>query len=612
MKEMERNNRVAMIAHGVINACMLFISVIGFVEHIVSAPVLVVLILLGIIPVLAEFICWKRDHATKAIKHLSLIGFALFYTVLLFTAQCNMVYAFVIPMMFAVMPYHDVKAFVLINVGTVVENILVVLLGATQGGFGYLGQDAGFIQISVMILLCITSIYATISNQKNTDENIESITAAQDRTEATLREVMEMSSRMETSVADITAELNKLETAFDSTKTAMEEVSAGSGESAAAIQQQTAQTEAIQEKVNTVGEVAETIGNNMEHTIEILDAGKEEMTGLKEQAEASARNSELAAQKLEKLDHYMQEMHSIVEIISKIANQTSLLALNASIEAARAGESGKGFAVVADQVRQLSINTAESAEDIVKYVSELKTNIDELATAMEETTQSLGEGSKKVEKSLAALEQMNGQMDSIRGRVDSIFDDIDTQTGVTKSFAMQMGNISESYSVLSKDCLQSGHRIFEVGRYLDKTRSDLVRGCSEITQQDWMRVFEVDHYVLTWRVYNNIVGFEHLQKKQVDNPAGCKLGKWLNRQTDERLVRSSEYTALVKAHNDLHHFATLSWQAKEDGNTEKALAYFNNTYGAFMEYDKALKHLQQRMKELGYNTDTQIAAFGGR
>ena len=53
MKELERSNRVAMIAHGVINACMLFISVIGFVEHTVSAPVLVVLMLLGIIPVLA-------------------------------------------------------------------------------------------------------------------------------------------------------------------------------------------------------------------------------------------------------------------------------------------------------------------------------------------------------------------------------------------------------------------------------------------------------------------------------------------------------------------------------------------------------------------------------
>ena len=382
MKELERSNRVAMIAHGVINACMLFISVIGFANHTVSAPILAVLMLLGIIPVLAELICWKRDHATKAIKHLSLIGFALFYTVLLFTAQCNMVYAFVIPMMFAVMPYHDVKAFALINVGTVVENVLVVLLGATQGGFGYLGQDAGFIQISVMILLCITSIYATISNQKNTDENIESITAAQDRAEATLREVMEMSSRMETSVVDITAELNKLETAFDSTKTAMEEVSAGSGESAAAIQQQTSQTEAIQEKVNTVGEVAETIGSNMEHTIEMLDAGKEEMTGLKEQAEDSARNSELAAQKLETLDHYMQEMHSIVEIISKIANQTSLLALNASIEAARAGEAGRGFSVVATEISGMATQTKDATGNIAELIQNVSGAIGEVVTVI--------------------------------------------------------------------------------------------------------------------------------------------------------------------------------------------------------------------------------------
>ena len=78
-----------------------------------------------------------------------------------------------------------------------------------------------------------------------------------------------------------------------------------------------------------------------------------------------------------------------------MTNQSNLLALNASIEAARAGEAGKGFAVVADQVRLLSSNTAESAEDIVKYVTELKENIDELALAMDETTVSLAEGNSK-------------------------------------------------------------------------------------------------------------------------------------------------------------------------------------------------------------------------
>ena len=477
MKEMERNNRVAMIAHGVINACMLFISVIGFVEHTVSAPVLVVLILLGIIPVLAEFICWKRDHATKAIKHLSLIGFALFYTVLLFTAQCNMVYAFVIPMMFAVMPYHDVKAFVLINVGTVVENILVVLLGATQGGFGYLGQDAGFIQISVMILLCITSIYATISNQKNTDENIESITAAQDRTEATLREVMEMSSRMEASVADITAELNKLETAFDSTKTAMEEVSAGSGESAAAIQQ-TAQTEAIQEKVNTVGEVAETIGNNMEHTIEILDAGKEEMTGLKEQAEDSARNSELAAQKLETLDHYMQEMHSIVEIISKIANQTSLLALNASIEAARAGEAGRGFSVVATEISGMATQTKDATGNIAELIQNVSGAIGEVVTVIRQMIDGISsqrEGTMRAADSFTAIEDSSYMIVDNLGEMLQIVEALKTANQEIVDSIQTISATTEEVSAHASETLEAEERNREILQKITENMNSMVK-----------------------------------------------------------------------------------------------------------------------------------------
>ena len=305
----------------------------------------------------------------------------------------------------------------------------------------------------------------------------------------------------------------------------------------------------------------------------------------------------------------VNKINSAISFISAVAEETNLLSLNASIEAARAGEAGKGFSVVAEQVRILSSNTSQSAEDIVKYVAELRESIDSLASAMDETTLTLGEGNKKVEQSLAAIQQMNGQMDNISVSVDSIFNDIDTQTGVTKSLAKQIENISQSYNILSDECIQSGQRVFKLGRYLDKTRSDLVRGCSNITQQDWMRVFEVDHYVLTWRVYNNIVGFEHLKKKQVDNPLGCKLGKWLNSQTDSRLTESLEFGQLVKTHEVLHHFATLSWQAKEDGDDKKALSYFNDTYDAFLKYDKALNNLQKKMQQLGYNNATQIVSF---
>ena len=118
-----------------------------------------------------------------------------------------------------------------------------------------------------------------------------------------------------------------------------------------------------------------------------------------------------------------------------------------------------------------------------------------------------------------------------------------------------------------------------------------------------------DHFVLTWRVYNNIVGFEHLLIKQVDNPSGCKLGKWLNSVSDEQLLHSKEYISLVHTHEALHKYATLSWQAKEDGDTDKAMSYFNDTYNAYEEFDNALHRFQNKMQALGYKDITQITAF---
>ncbi len=327
---------------------------------------------------------------------------------------------------------------------------------------------------------------------------------------------------------------------------------------------------------DSIDNISSAMGNIRDNTHNIIEVSQNVTNDMNDSITAvnqSSKRIEVINNRVQNFKGKIGKIEEIVDLVKKVANQSNLLALNASIEAARAGEAGKGFAVVADQVRLLSSNTAESAEDIVKYVTELKENIDELALAMDETTVSLAEGNSKVEKSIVSMQQMNNQMISIREGVDSVFNDIDTQTKVTRSFSKQIENISQSYNTLSNDCLQTGRRVFKIGRYLDKTRSDLVRGCSKITEQDWVRVFEVDHFVLTWRVYNNIVGFEHLQKKQVDDPGRCKLGKWLKQVSDERLIHSKEYISLAKSHEDLHKYATLSWQANEDGDHSKAISY---------------------------------------
>ena len=363
---------------------------------------------------------------------------------------------------------------------------------------------------------------------------------------------------------------------------------------------------------DSIDNISSAMGNIRDNTHNIIEVSQNITNDMNDSITAvnqSSKRIEVINNRVQNFKGKIGKIEEIVDLVKKVANQSNLLALNASIEAARAGEAGKGFAVVADQVRLLSSNTAESAKDIVKYVTELKENIDELALAMDETTVSLAEGNSKVEKSIVSMQQMNNQMISIREGVDSVFNDIDTQTKVTRSFSKQIENISQSYNTLSNDCLQTGRRVFKIGRYLDKTRSDLVRGCSKITEQDWVRVFEVDHFVLTWRVYNNIVGFEHLQKKQVDDPGRCKLGKWLKQVSDERLIHSKEYISLAKSHEDLHKYATLSWQANEDGDHSKDISYFDDTYRSYQEFDEALHRFQSKMHSLGYNDITQIVKF---
>lgn len=380
-----------------------------------------------------------------------------------------------------------------------------------------------------------------------------------------------------------------------------------------------AQTQSIQNMETTsenlessISYISNAMGQIRTNTHEILSSSQSITDSMSESMEAVNQSSG----QIQSINAHVQDFKSRIEKISEIVNlvktvatQSNLLALNASIEAARAGEAGRGFAVVADQVRQMAIDTSNATQDIVNYVELLKSDIDTLAESMNETTTNLEHSNIKVESSLQAMTQMNEQMDAIKYQVDNVFDAIDTQMEVTKDFTKQIEGFSESYQKLSEACIQSGKHIFQVGRYLDKTRSDLVRGCSAITPQDWLRVFEVDHYIFTWRIYNNIVGFEHLDQNQVVNSNGCKLGKWLQSQTDKALTQSSEYQQLMNAHNDLHKCAAKSWSANEEGSTQTALSYFQQTYDAFLVYDKAIKALQSRMRSLGYTDETQIVSF---
>ena len=135
--DVERNNLTAMRAYIIDTVVMLTFCVLQAATGLQTWLYVLGLSILGLVPAGLELAYWKKDHNTPMIKHFVAIGFAIFYSVALFTAKNNLVFAFVIPMILIVSVYNDVRYSIMINTGTVIESLLVGIIGAKTGTVSY-------------------------------------------------------------------------------------------------------------------------------------------------------------------------------------------------------------------------------------------------------------------------------------------------------------------------------------------------------------------------------------------------------------------------------------------------------------------------------------------
>ena len=258
----------------------------------------------GVIPLIGEVICWKGNTEHAMIKHLVSYGFALFYTICLFTSPTNLIYVVTI--------YSDTRYLLLINTGTILESIIVVVIGATKGGFGYHGIEAAVVQIVVMIMVGANSVLTTKVIRENTRKRFTEVAQAKAEAENLLERNEELDQQLSGNIADINVRFEKLTAASKTTTEAMQEVSAGATDTAEHVQNQLEQTHAIQDKVDEVATAVEEITNSMTLTLKALAEGKQDIEHLASEVEASVDNGTEVTEKLENLNQYMDEMNSIV------------------------------------------------------------------------------------------------------------------------------------------------------------------------------------------------------------------------------------------------------------------------------------------------------------
>lgn len=350
--------------------------------------------------------------------------------------------------------------------------------------------------------------------------------------------------------------------------------------------------EKIQVNSHSVIETAYNCIDDMNSSIRIVDASSEQILKINDQ--------------ISNFKEKAIKINEILDMVKKIAQKSGLLALNASIEAARAGEAGKGFAVVANQIKDLSSNTTSSAEDVVKYVAELMEGIAAISEAVNSTTRQLQEGNESVHKSVKEMDMIKEQLNDISNEIDGIYEEINTQSSLTHSFVSSIDSIADSYKTLSEECVITGGHLYQISRDVDKSRSDMARKSSLLSTLDWLTIFEVDHLIFTWRVYNNLADFENLKIEQLNNPKGCKLGKWIEKQNNSRITGSTAFKQVVKDHEDIHKYACDSWYAKDRGDREEALRQFNLAYDAYNHFTKSITALRETVKNTGDNEMTEI------
>lgn len=154
------------------------------------------------------------------------------------------------------------------------------------------------------------------------------------------------------------------------------------------------------------------------------------------------------------LDQHTHNINQIMGVISDIADQTNLLALNAAIEAARAGEAGRGFAVVADEVRKLAEKTMASTTDVDNAIRAIQDSARKSIAAVEETVTQIEQATSFANQSGTALQRIVADTDDSATQVSAIATASEEQSAASE----QINRSIEEVSTMSGQTVDAMHQ----------------------------------------------------------------------------------------------------------------------------------------------------------
>ncbi len=298
-------------------------------------------------------------------------------------------------------------------------------------------------------LLSIMQLILDVTDEKKLQETI--LTVAQ--------EASEIAQRVASTSTELSAQIRQAEQAAMASLGQVESTSV-----------------AMNEMTSTVLEVARSAGNasgvaneartKADNGANIVEAVVSSIAGVDQQANQ-------LKQDMQQLGHDAESINTIMNVISDIADQTNLLALNAAIEAARAGEAGRGFAVVADEVRKLAEKTMNATVEVGNAIKRVQSSVVTNMQNVDNSVNNIARATEQARLAGTSLEEILHLVDNSADQVRSIATAAEEQSATSEEISQNLDTVTSSANTMSITMNEAAQAVNDLAEQASKL-NDLI------------------------------------------------------------------------------------------------------------------------------------------
>ena len=454
LKEKEFMNGRFMLGYG-ITAGVLFVAyLVELVKGNRSPGYIILFDAILCIPFLISWILYKRQKDSELFRYVACVSYGVFYCFVLLTSTSILNFAYIFPMLVLLALYGEFKLSVINGIFAIIANVLYVIYQVTSGHAGASQIVDYEIQVAAIVLTVGLNLLASKALHRVSVYRTRQVEEEKEKITSVLDLIHGATEKLFVNVSDIGERSSDMSEHNEQSQNAIAEIVNGTNDLAQTVQNQLKMTENIDSLIASTDSLTNEIKNKCENADTLSNTGFEKVTELNRVTEESKVVSGEVHDTIGELVEQTKEAEKMLNIISDIMSQTTLLALNASIEAARAGEAGRGFAVVAEEIRALADNSLQAAEQIRSTVNAVKLQVQETNETTNAAEQIVLKQTQTVETMNTIFDQMSLGMAQLLTSIDEISSNVEKVNSDRHSTKRAVNNITEVIMATSSSASQ--------------------------------------------------------------------------------------------------------------------------------------------------------------